>query len=266
MGAWDEAYSSAERLLAEGRHFSSATFFAHICMARIAMRRGYASADFLIDQLDRAVKKGEDARHKATYAILLAEKAFLRLGSAEPFRELMEQVLAMPVSPVLAEQYYLWEKKLGINLKYQENEIFNEPFRRGLAGDWQGEAAAWAKIGSPYHQALALLDGDLEAKTSALEILDGLGATVVSDFALQKMRDDGITIKKSGPRASTKTNPAGLTKRQLDVLRLLNEGLSNAEIGDKLYVSGNTVDHPRIGQSLRKLEVSQEGDAGGLCP
>ena len=260
MGAWDEAYSGAERLLAEGRHHSSAIFFARICMARIAMRRGYATADALIDQLDWAVEKGEDARHNTAYAILLAEKAFLGLGSAEPFLELMEQVQALPIFPAMNEQFYLWKKRLGITLNYQENEIFNDPFRRGLAGDWHGEAAAWADIGSPYHEALALLDGDVTAKTRALEILDGLEATVVADFARQKMRGEGITIKSHTPRASTKANPAGLTKRQLDVLRLLNDGLSNAEIGEKLFVSPKTVDH-HVSAVLAKLEVSTRGEA-----
>ncbi len=133
-----------------------------------------------------------------------------------------------------------------------------------MEGDWQSEAAAWADIGSPYHEALALLDGDVTAKTRALEIFDELGATVVSEFARRKIRDEGITIKTTGPRASTKANPAGLTKRQMDVLRLLNEGLSNAEIGENLFVSAKTVDH-HVSAILGKLEVSSRGEAAAYA-
>lgn len=264
MGAWDEAYTGAEKLLSEGLQHSSAIFFANISMARIAMRRGYSSEDALFEQLENAVAKGEDARHVGIYAILLAEKAYLGLAPPEPALKLMAQMLALPVFQAIGQQFFLWQRRLGKSPEFQGDQIFDEVFRKGLAGDWQGEAAAWAEIGSPYDQALALLEGDVEAKSWALEILDGLGATVVSEFARQKMRDDGITIKKSGPRASTKANPAGLTKRQLDVLRLLNEGLSNAEIGERLFVSGKTVDH-HVSAILGKLEVSSRGEAAAYA-
>src|SRR5690606_41596249 len=46
-----------------------------------------------------------------------------------------------------------------------------------------------------------------------------------------------------GPRRSTRANPANLTNRQMDVLALLAEGLSNREIGRRLYLSTRTVDH-----------------------
>lgn len=64
----------------------------------------------------------------------------------------------------------------------------------------------------------------------------------------------------SQPRAATRANPAGLTRRQMDVLRLLNNGLSNAEIGARLFVSPKTVDH-HVSAILAKLEVNTRGEA-----
>jgi DNA-binding NarL/FixJ family response regulator len=49
-------------------------------------------------------------------------------------------------------------------------------------------------------------------------------------------------------------NPAGLTPRQLDVLEMLGEGLTNAEIADRLYVSVRTVEH-HVEAVLTKLGV-----------
>ncbi|WP_246698270.1 LuxR C-terminal-related transcriptional regulator [Rhizobium sp. BK275] len=63
-----------------------------------------------------------------------------------------------------------------------------------------------------------------------------------------------------GPRASTKANAASLTTRELDVLRLIDEGRSNAEIGARLFVPAKTVDH-HISSILAKLNAKSRGQA-----
>ena len=63
-----------------------------------------------------------------------------------------------------------------------------------------------------------------------------------------------------GPRAATRANPAGLTARQLAVLELLREGLTNAEIAERLVLSVRTVDH-HVAAILSKLGVSSRREA-----
>ena len=58
----------------------------------------------------------------------------------------------------------------------------------------------------------------------------------------------------------TRRNPEGLTDRQVDVLRLLAEGLTNAEIAERLVVSVRTVDS-HVAAVLAKLGVASRQDA-----
>ena len=63
-----------------------------------------------------------------------------------------------------------------------------------------------------------------------------------------------------GPRPTTRANPAELTARELDVLRLVVAGKRNAEIADVLVLSRRTVDH-HVSAILRKLDVRSRGEA-----
>jgi len=264
MGAWDEVCQIGPEIWENGVQHFSGRFYVVLSLARIALRRGQPDAEEKYHQLREMLKNSEDARHTAHLAVLAAERAYLGLEDPEVAFALMAQAQWNNIFQLHMEQFARWQKRLGMHPELEEAHIFNVPYRLGLAGDWQGEAAAWAEIGCPYYEALALADGDAVANTRALEILSGLGAKVVEDVVRNRMRKAGITVKPSGPRASTKANPAGLTKRQLDVLRLLNDGLSNAEIGEKLFVSAKTVDH-HVSAILGKLEVSTRGEAAALA-
>ena len=62
------------------------------------------------------------------------------------------------------------------------------------------------------------------------------------------------------PISTTRQTPGRLTARELDVLQLLAEGLRNAAIADRLYLSRRTVDC-HVSNVLRKLEASTRGEA-----
>ena len=69
---------------------------------------------------------------------------------------------------------------------------------------------------------------------------------------------------RHGPRAATRGNPAGLTGRELEVLALVAEGLRNAEIAARLFVSDRTVDH-HVSAIMRKLDVQSRSQAGAAA-
>jgi len=68
-----------------------------------------------------------------------------------------------------------------------------------------------------------------------------------------------------------KLNDLGITKRELEILELISQGLSNREIAEKLFVSENTVKthSSRLFEKLsakRRTQAVQIGKELGLIP
>lgn len=118
----------------------------------------------------------------------------------------------------------------------------------------------WEVLGCPYEEALALFDGDEECQKRALTILNKLGASATYEMLKAQLRRKGVKNIPRGMRESTRSNPAQLTNRQIDVLNLLQDGLQNIEIANRLFISPKTVDH-HISSILSKLNVTTRGRA-----
>jgi DNA-binding CsgD family transcriptional regulator len=89
--------------------------------------------------------------------------------------------------------------------------------------------------------------------------IDALAAERV---ARRRMRDLGIKSIPSGARSTTRDNPAGLTRREREVLGLICDGHPNDEISRRLFISAKAVDH-HVSAVLGKLGVSSRSVAAG---
>jgi DNA-binding CsgD family transcriptional regulator/tetratricopeptide (TPR) repeat protein len=152
-----------------------------------------------------------------------------------------------------------WRRCAGIDEAVPECAA--EPWALMLAGDIAQAAEAWRQLECPYEEALALAQSDdPDDLRAAFELFDSLCADPAAGLVVRRMRTLGVRSIPRGARSSTRANPAGLTTRELDVLRLIAQGMRNSEIADQLVVSAKTIDH-HVSSVLTKLGVSSRGAA-----
>jgi DNA-binding CsgD family transcriptional regulator len=135
------------------------------------------------------------------------------------------------------------------------------PYALEISGDWQAASQVWGEVGCPYERAnmLAWYGGEA-GQREALGVFEQLGATPAAQALRRKMRAQGMQGVPRGSRASTRLDPHGLTKREVQILGLLSEGLRNSAIAKRLFLSTKTVDH-HVSSILTKLNVPSRAEA-----
>lgn len=113
---------------------------------------------------------------------------------------------------------------------------------------------AEARLGLAKLLAADRLDVALAEASAALDVFDRVGAVSRADEAAALLRALGAPAR-TGPKRN-----AGLTKREEEVLALVGHGLTNAEIGARLFISAKTVEH-HVGRLLAKLGLRSRTEA-----
>jgi DNA-binding NarL/FixJ family response regulator len=101
---------------------------------------------------------------------------------------------------------------------------------------------------------MALADSPAESDLrAAAESFDQLGAVPAREFTRRQLRRIGAAVPR-GSRQTTRRNPAQLTSRELEVLTMVDRGMTDSQIARALFVSTRTINH-HISSILAKLEV-----------
>jgi DNA-binding CsgD family transcriptional regulator len=139
---------------------------------------------------------------------------------------------------------------------------------------WHKAVAAWDALGQPYPAAYARLrtaEAMLTAggdRAAAAELLadahrtaSALGAAPLREEIELLARRARLNLEPApAPAVPAMDGTGGLTARELDVLRLLADGLTNREIGERLFISQKTVG-AHLAHVFEKLGVHSRLDA-----
>jgi DNA-binding CsgD family transcriptional regulator/tetratricopeptide (TPR) repeat protein len=261
LGRWDDALELARDAVLQATQRSTARVMALVALGRLRARRGDEGAmDALDEALALALASGTLQRVAPARAAR-AEAAYWRgdlRGCADEARAAWDLAVSRRHA-WFAGELALWLQRAGQPVPSTDFALA-PPFALQLQGHWRDAAAAWAAIGCPYEQACALADGDSSAQLDALALVEPLGAKPAAEALRKRLRAAGVRGLPRGARASTQTNPHQLTQRELEVLRLLCEGLKNSEIAERLCRSVRTVDH-HVGAVFAKLGVASRSEA-----
>jgi DNA-binding CsgD family transcriptional regulator/tetratricopeptide (TPR) repeat protein len=253
-GEWDEAERVARTEIE--KRGSVVELLAKTLLTELAVRRGDPDAGgHLTDLAAQAERAGELQR--ILPALELSAEWGVLTGAPLPTAEYRNVLDRLPERGWLPVRAAAWAVLAGNDVQLEAGD---GPYAAMLRRDWAGAADAFGEAGWEYDRALMLSLLDDEASlVESIEIARRLGAEPLTKRVTERLRELGLRVP-ARPREATRANPAGLTSRQLEVLALLGEGLTNAEIAERLVVSQRTAEH-HVAAVLTKLGASSRREA-----
>lgn len=280
-----ELVLAIRELTAAGQRSRCAHPAAKLAAIRVLQGR-FEEADELLAGLDGAPEAVEAAatlrlaRGEPAAAAALLERRVAELGRTN--------LVAVPLLALLVQARLALDDTTGARADAETLAAIAVPGGRSEAASLLARGRVAAVDGDPRAETLladaaeryARVDLPLDAARARLELaralsraepalavdvarrahreLDTLGATGEASAASALLRSLGAK-SRSGPRTREL-----LTRRETEVLRLLGEGLSNAQIASRLFISPKTAEH-HVGRILQKLDLRSRAEAAAFA-
>ena len=240
-----------------------AGMFTAMALSQIA----YISRDSArADRAATAVRSLLDRSHAVTNAVVCGRmaRALLAILAADQDACEAELEFLQPFERIMPSQWSLATSRVLGLLAHVAGRRPRalEHFERALTfcrASGYGPELAW----SCYDYALALLETDARRdRMKAAALLDESRQIALS-LGLQPLASR-IDEFRARYRARLVAKPAGLTTRELDVLRLISEGRTNKEIAQALFISTHTV-AVHVARVLQKTGTSNRTEAAAYA-
>lgn len=122
------------------------------------------------------------------------------------------------------------------------------------------QARAGWRLGAA-HVAAGSTESAIRCLTGAYRIARKLGARPLATRIAGDLKAIGAPVEEGrGAHPAGRADAGGLTRRQLEVARLVADGLTNKEIAHKLYLSTRTVDM-HVANILDRLDCRSRSEA-----
>ncbi|MCA9876217.1 MAG: helix-turn-helix transcriptional regulator [Thermomicrobiales bacterium] len=257
-GEWDAALRLADNVLAARQAAPASRFVARIVAGLVLVRRGSAAGLALLEEAQALAESSGSLVYLAPYLAARAEAAALGNQPAAPWAAAITRALTTATGPHLSSLAY-WGWVCGALTPGCPDP--SSPYCLEIAGAWAAAAAGWTAQGAPYEAARASAGSDDEATLrAALATCEGLEARPLAGQIRRRLRALGARRISRGPQTATRRNPAGLTRREREVLHVLMGGATSPEIARQLHLSTRTVEN-HIAAICAKLGVSSRAAA-----
>ena len=262
-GEWRGAEADARASLGLGEQFGVSQCPALIVLGRLQARRGDDEAGETLEEAWERAAATRELQRLAPAAAARAEHAWLdgdlerTVAIARPAYELAALRGDAWARAELA--FWLWRGGAPVEPQRRRPGALRPLARRRLAGRGRGLGAhRTARTTAPRRSARPTTR---RRGWRRCALFDEFGAARAASHLRRRLRADGVRRIPRGPRAASRSGPAGLTPRETEVLDLIVRGDTNAQIAQALVITPKTVDH-HVSSVLAKLGVSSRREAG----
>ena len=245
----------AEQILAGLDHHEDAV------LPRAAVYLARSHAELAVELLDRVLGGNSLERHQVVPLLAIAVDAHLAAGDVDAARGACGRLGVLaddePSTYMRAVAAFARARLCAAVGDREARACWHEAVTMFVAARMPAEVASarveLARVIASDRRPAAI--AELEAAHQAFE---ELGARRGADEAAAMLRQLGGPIK-TGPKRKQQ-----LTRREDQVLELLALGLSNPEIGERLFISAKTAEH-HVGRILSKLGLRSRAEAAAFA-
>lgn len=267
-GRWNAAVEDAESVLAGAR--LPGCIHPDLVVATVRMRRGEDQVDHHAENALSAAQGLDEPMRLIDAHAVLAERMWTtgrRDSRVLDAAALLGRIGGAQDTRWPAGHLAMWLRRLGI--PFDAPADLPEPFVWSVQGRHVDAANWWHRAGGSFNEAMSWADSDdPDDRVRAVTMMDRLGAVGTADRLRLALRRDGVAGVPQRPTDTTRSNPGGLTNRQLEVARLLARGLTNTEIATQVYISTKTAEHHvsavlgKLGLPNRRAVVQSAAELG----